>query len=74
MKAVAGNFMIQTVSRSLEPLEQFQEGDAEFGITDLSRAGHHQHIPQPSKPRIKTRKPVTEPYGFGGLKTCCGTV
>jgi IclR family transcriptional regulator, KDG regulon repressor len=26
---------------------------------------------QPSKPRINTRKPVTGPYGFGGLKTCC---
>jgi DNA-binding IclR family transcriptional regulator len=36
MKAVAENYIIQTVSRALELLEQFQEGDAEFGITDLS--------------------------------------
>jgi IclR family transcriptional regulator, KDG regulon repressor len=36
MKEVAGNYIIQTVSRALELLEQFQEGDAELGITDLS--------------------------------------
>jgi IclR family KDG regulon transcriptional repressor len=36
MKADAGNYIIQTVSRALDLLEQFQEGDAEFGITDLS--------------------------------------
>jgi len=36
MKASAGNYMIQTVSRALDLLEQFQEGDAELGITDLS--------------------------------------
>jgi DNA-binding IclR family transcriptional regulator len=36
MKAVAGNYIIQTVSRALDLLEQFQEGDAELGITDLS--------------------------------------
>jgi len=36
MKAVAGNYMIQTVSRALDLLEQFQEGDPELGITDLS--------------------------------------
>lgn len=36
MKAEAGNYIIQTVSRALDLLEQFQEGDAEFGITDLS--------------------------------------
>jgi DNA-binding IclR family transcriptional regulator len=36
MKAVAGNYIIQTVSRALDLLEQFQEGAAELGITDLS--------------------------------------
>jgi IclR family KDG regulon transcriptional repressor len=36
MKAVTGNYIIQTVSRALDLLEQFQEGDAELGITDLS--------------------------------------
>jgi IclR family KDG regulon transcriptional repressor len=36
MKAVAGNYIIQTVSRALDLLEQFQAGDAELGITDLS--------------------------------------
>jgi len=36
MKALAGNYIIQTVSRALDLLEQFQEGDAELGITDLS--------------------------------------
>src|SRR6185369_2994073 len=35
MKAAAGNYIIQTVSRALDLLEQFQEGDAELGITDL---------------------------------------
>ena len=37
MKAVAGNYIIQTVSRALDLLEQFQEGAAELGITDLSK-------------------------------------
>ena len=36
MKAVGGNYIIQTVSRALDLLEQFQGGDAELGITDLS--------------------------------------
>ena len=36
MKAVSGNYIIQTVSRALDLLEQFQVGDAELGITDLS--------------------------------------
>ena len=36
MKEVAGNYIIQTVSRALDLLEQFQVGDAELGITDLS--------------------------------------
>jgi len=36
MKAVAENYIIQTVSRALDLLEQFQVGDAELGITDLS--------------------------------------
>lgn len=37
MKAVAENYIIQAVSRALDLLEQFQEGDAELGITDLSK-------------------------------------
>lgn len=36
MKAVAGNYIIRTVSRALDLLEQFQKCDAELGITDLS--------------------------------------
>src|SRR5450631_4403438 len=36
MKAAAGSYIIQTVSRALDLLEQFREGDAELGITDLS--------------------------------------
>ena len=36
MKAVAENYIIQTVSRALDLLEQFQEGAPELGITDLS--------------------------------------
>jgi DNA-binding IclR family transcriptional regulator len=36
MRAVEGNYIIQTVSRALDLLEQFQVGDAELGITDLS--------------------------------------
>ena len=36
MKAIAGNYIIQTVSRALDLLEQFQVGNAELGITDLS--------------------------------------
>ena len=36
MKAVAENYIIQTVSRALDLLEQFQGGDSELGITDLS--------------------------------------
>jgi DNA-binding IclR family transcriptional regulator len=35
MKAVAEKYIIQTVSRALDLLEQFQEGDAELGLTDL---------------------------------------
>jgi DNA-binding IclR family transcriptional regulator len=33
---VAEHYIIQTVSRALDLLEQFQEGNAELGITDLS--------------------------------------
>lgn len=36
MKAAPEQYIIQTVSRALDLLEQFQEGDAELGITDLS--------------------------------------
>jgi len=36
MKAAPEAYIIQTVSRALDLLEQFQEGDAELGITDLS--------------------------------------
>lgn len=36
MKAGAENYIIQTVSRAMDLLEQFQDGDAELGITDLS--------------------------------------
>jgi len=36
MKAVAGNYIIQTVSRALDLLEQFQESGAELGLADLS--------------------------------------
>lgn len=36
MKAGAEKYMIQTVSRALELLEQFQEGDTELGLTDLT--------------------------------------
>jgi IclR family KDG regulon transcriptional repressor len=36
MNAGAENYIIQTVSRALDLLEQFQEGTAELGITDLS--------------------------------------
>jgi len=36
MKAVAGNYIIQTVSRAMDLLEQFQEGNAELDIADLS--------------------------------------
>src|SRR6185369_3015413 len=42
MKTVAENYIIQTVSRALDLLEQFQEGDAELGITDLSNRMHLQ--------------------------------
>lgn len=37
MKAVAENYMIKTVERAMDLLGQFKEGDAEFGITDLSK-------------------------------------
>ena len=36
MKAVAENYIIQAVSRALDMLEQFHDGDVELGITDLS--------------------------------------
>lgn len=36
MKASAGNYIIRTVSRALDLLEQFQKCDTELGITDLS--------------------------------------
>lgn len=36
MKAAADNYMIKTVVRAMDLLDQFREGDAEFGITDLS--------------------------------------
>jgi len=36
MKAAAENYMIKTVARAMDLLDQFREGDAEFGITDLS--------------------------------------
>jgi DNA-binding IclR family transcriptional regulator len=35
MKAVAEKYIIQTVSRALDLLEQFQGGEAELGLTDL---------------------------------------
>lgn len=35
MKAVSEKYIIQTVSRALDLLEQFQAGEAEFGLTDL---------------------------------------
>lgn len=35
MKEVAEKYIIQTVSRALDLLEQFQKGDAELGLTDL---------------------------------------
>jgi DNA-binding IclR family transcriptional regulator len=37
MKAVAGKYSIQAVSQALVLLEQFQVGNAELGITDLSK-------------------------------------
>ena len=36
MKAVEEKYIIQTVTRALDLLEQFQEGDAELGLTDLT--------------------------------------
>jgi DNA-binding IclR family transcriptional regulator len=42
MKAAAENYMIQAVSRAMDLLEQFQLGDAELGITDLSNRLHLQ--------------------------------
>lgn len=36
MKAAPENYMIKTVARAMDLLDQFREGDAEFGITDLS--------------------------------------
>lgn len=36
MKAAPGNYIIRTVSRALDLLEQFQKSDTELGITDLS--------------------------------------
>ncbi len=37
MKAVAGKYFIQTVSHALDLIDQFQVGNAELGITDLSQ-------------------------------------
>ncbi len=37
MKADAENYMIQTVSRALDLLEQFQEGASELSLTDLGK-------------------------------------
>lgn len=37
MKAAADNYIIKTVARAMDLLDQFREGDAEFGITDLSK-------------------------------------
>jgi IclR family KDG regulon transcriptional repressor len=37
MKAAAENYVIKTVSRALDLLDQFREDDSEFGITDLSK-------------------------------------
>lgn len=37
MKAAADNYMIKTVVHAMDLLDQFREGDAEFGITDLSK-------------------------------------
>lgn len=36
MKAAAETYMIKTVARAMDLLDQFREGEAEFGITDLS--------------------------------------
>jgi len=36
MKADAENYMIKTVARAMDLLDQFREGEAEFGLTDLS--------------------------------------
>jgi IclR family KDG regulon transcriptional repressor len=36
MKAAAENYMIKTVARAMDLLDQFREDEAEFGITDLS--------------------------------------
>lgn len=36
MKADVGDYIIQAVSRALDLLEQFQDGEVELGITDLS--------------------------------------
>ena len=47
MRAGAGNYIILTVSRALELLELFQEGDAEPGSTDLSRQAITEPIAQP---------------------------
>ncbi|OGU15140.1 MAG: hypothetical protein A2076_15775 [Geobacteraceae bacterium GWC2_53_11] len=40
MKAAPGNYIIRTVSRALDLLEQFQKSDTELGITDLSNRLH----------------------------------
>jgi DNA-binding IclR family transcriptional regulator len=42
MKAAGENYIIQAVSRALDLLEQFQEGQAEFGISELSSRLHLQ--------------------------------
>ncbi len=41
MKAAAEKYIIQTVSRALDLLEQFQEGNVELGLTDL---GHRLNL------------------------------
>jgi len=37
MNAAPPNYMIKTVVHAMDLLDQFREGDAEFGITDLSK-------------------------------------
>ncbi|NVN99098.1 MAG: IclR family transcriptional regulator [Geobacteraceae bacterium] len=37
MKAAADNYMIKTVAKAMDLLDQFRAGEAEFGITDLSK-------------------------------------
>lgn len=37
MKAAADNYMIKTVAKAMDLLDQFRAGESEFGITDLSK-------------------------------------